>query len=141
MKMKMRFMRVLAAVSLGAVSLCQASTGLAQVRAQESISLKSGETTDLGNLFWVANCKSLLTGPIVAEVMEGPPGIIVSVKQQNVIPRKLNCAKEVPGGRLLVAAPSEVKERTEATLTVRMKYPTKDGERQWSRTIKVVLLP
>jgi hypothetical protein len=58
-----------------------------------------------------------------------------------VIPRKMNCAKEVPGGRLLVAAPSEITARSEGTLTVRLKYPTKDGERQASRTIKIVLFP
>ncbi len=110
-------------------------------RAQDSISLKSGETADLGPLFWVANCKSLLTGAIMVEVLEGPPGVTASVKEQKVLPRKFNCAKEVPGGKLIVTAPAEVKERTQGTLTIRMKYPTKDGERQGSRTVSVVLFP
>jgi ribosomal protein L21 len=114
----------------------------AQAQIQtENLALKSGETVDLGNLFWVANCKSLLTGPITVEVMDGPPGVTASVKQQNVIPRKFNCAKEVPGGRLLITAPAEVKEKAKGTLVVRMKYPTKDGERQLSRTIEVTLFP
>ncbi|MGA7326198.1 MAG: hypothetical protein WBX25_17365 [Rhodomicrobium sp.] len=139
--MRIEFKVLFAVVSFVAALSCNPSSGVAQVREQESISLKSGETADLGNLFWVANCKSLLTGPIVAEVMEGPPGVTVTVKQQKVIPRKLNCAKEVSGGRLLVASPMEVKERTQGTLTVRMKYPTKDGERQWSRSIRLTLFP
>lgn len=135
--MRNKYKMLLVLLSLGA-----ALPGFSAANAaEELIALKSGETVDMGNLFWVVNCKSLLTGPIVAEVLEGPPGLEVSVNQQPVIPRKLNCAKEVPGGRLIVTAPGEVKERLQGTLTVRMKYPTKDGERQQSRTINVTLLP
>ncbi|MGO9173217.1 MAG: hypothetical protein ACLP7P_14810 [Rhodomicrobium sp.] len=127
----------LAILSLGVSLSCVP----ARAAEDESIALKAGETVDLGNLFWVANCKSLLNGPISVEVMDGPPGVTASVKQQKVIPRKFNCANEVPGGRLLVTAPPQVTERTRGTLIVRMKYPTKDGERQWSRTINVTLVP
>jgi hypothetical protein len=61
----------------------------------ESVSLKSGESVDLGNVFWVVNCRSLLTGPIVAEVLEGPPEVTVTIREQKVIPRNLDCANEV----------------------------------------------
>ncbi len=128
----------LVCVSLHLAALSYVSAAQAQA---ESVALKSGETVDLGNLFWVANCKSLLTGPITVEVLDGPPGVTAAVKQQNVIPRKFNCAKEVPGGRLIVTAPPEIKEKARGTLVVRMKYPTKDGERQWSRTIDLTLFP
>ncbi len=133
----MGFKTFLAILSLGAALSCD----LARAAEDEAIALKSGETLELGNLFWVANCKSLLNGPISVEVLDGPAGVTATVRQQKVIPRKYNCANEVPGGRLLVSAPQEIKERTRGTLIVRIKYPTKDGERQWSRTINVTLLP
>jgi hypothetical protein len=53
-----------AILSLGIAVL----TGDAAARA-ESITLKSGETVELGSLFWVVNCRSLLKGPPVAEVL------------------------------------------------------------------------
>jgi hypothetical protein len=130
----------IAVLSLGVTLLIGSSVAHAQ-KPQESISLKSGETVEMGNLFWVVNCRSLLNGPPVAEVLEGPPEVTASVRIQNVIPRKANCAKEVPGGMLLVTAPKEVKARTQGILTVRIRYPTKDGERQASREIAVTLFP
>lgn len=138
----MRINRALRGAAFCAVGVLSFVSAAAQApEPHESIALKSGETADLGNLFWVANCKSLLVGPISAEVMDGPPGVTVSVKQQNVLPRKFNCAKEVPGGRLIISAPQEIKEKATGTLVVRVKYPTKDGERQASRTINMFLVP
>jgi len=107
----------------------------------ESLALKSGETADLGIESWVVNCRSLLTGPITVEIMEGPLGMTASVREQKVIPRKLNCANEVPGGHLLVTAPKDVTAKIQGTLTLRLKYPTKDGDRQLSRTVNVTLFP
>ena len=116
------------------------TAGVAQ-QPKHQVALKGGETADVANLFWVANCKSLLTGPIAVEVLEGPPGVTASVKEQKVIPHKFNCANSVQGGHLIITAPAEVKAKTEGTLTVRMKYPTKDGERQGSQSYNVVLFP
>jgi hypothetical protein len=135
--MGIQFNAFCAILSLG---VAFSSAGSAQP-AKQQIALKSGETADVANLFWVANCKSLLTGPIAVEVLEGPPGVTAAVKEQKVIPHKFNCAKEVPGGHLIISAPAEVKAKTEGTLTVRMKYPTKDGERQASHSYNVVLYP
>ncbi|WOJ89201.1 hypothetical protein RZS28_15535 [Methylocapsa polymorpha] len=124
-------------LSLGVTIL----TGSAAAQQTESISLKSGETVELGNLFWVVNCRSILKGPPVAEVLEGLPEISVTVREQKVIPRKLNCAKEVSGGMLILIAAKDVKARIQGKLTIRIKYPTVDGERQHSREINVTLFP
>jgi hypothetical protein len=132
----------LSILSLGLALLIGTCAATAQKPGpQESIALKSGETVELGNVFWVVNCRSLLTGPPVAEVLEGPPEVTATVRVQNVIPRKMNCANEVSGGMLLVTAPKEIKERTQGILTIRLKYPTKDGERQASRQLIVTLFP
>lgn len=135
--MRVNFRSLSAVLCLGVAIMMGSSTA----RADELIALKSGETVELGTLFWVSNCRSLLNGPPVAEVMEGPPDVTVSVRAQDVIPHKFNCAKAVPGGVLLVTAPKEVKARTQGMLTIRVKYATKDGERQNSRQLNVTLFP
>jgi hypothetical protein len=110
-------------------------------RAAEVIALKSGETAEIGNLFWVANCRSLLNGPMTVEVLEGPPDVTASIKDQKIVPHAQNCAKPVAGGVLLLTAPKEVKERKQAKLILRVKYPTVDGERQKGHDIDLTLVP
>ena len=74
------------------------------------------------------------------EILEGPPGLTLSIKDAMVLPRRLNCAKEVPGG-ILVATAAEVKEPVQGKLVYRIKYKTKEGDRQRSGTYNVTLFP
>jgi hypothetical protein len=115
----------------------------ASVSAQgaEVIALKSGETAEIGNLFWVVNCRSLLNGPMTVEILEGPSDVTASIRQQKIVPHIQNCANPVEGGVLLLTAAKEIKTRTQAKLILRVKYPTVDGERQKSRDIDLTLLP
>ena len=110
-------------------------------KGREAIVLKSGETIEMGNLFWAVNCRSLLKGPPTVEVLEGPSEVTVSVRVQNVIPRKLNCAKEISGGMLLFTAAKEIKAKIEGRMTIRIKYPTIDGERENGREFNIVVFP
>jgi hypothetical protein len=110
-------------------------------QAADTVALKSGETTELGNLFFVANCRSLLNGPITVEILEGPSDVTASVREQKIVPHSQNCAKPVAGGILLLTAPKEIKERKQAKVILRVKYPTVDGERQKARDIDLTLVP
>src|SRR5215470_11892923 len=112
----------------------------AQTYAQQSIALKNGESTDLGNVWYVVNCRSIVIGMPEVEILEGPPGLTLSIKDAMVLPRRLNCAKEVPGG-ILVATAAEVKEPVQGKLVYRIKYKTKEGDRQRSGTYNVTLFP
>ena len=74
------------------------------VAGAPSLALKSGETLELGDLSLVtSNCSSLLKATPTVEILEGPPGVAVSVKDAMVVPRWQNCAKRVPGGKLMIA--------------------------------------
>jgi hypothetical protein len=108
---------------------------------QETILMKAGETVDLGPVYWISNCRSLLQSTPVAEVMEGPPQLTVSVKEKMVLPRKQSCARPVSGGELTLSAAKDINVRTEGKLFVRVKYQTKDGERQTGREIDYTLFP
>jgi hypothetical protein len=124
-------------------SLCLSSVlffSCAGVHAQTRIALKSGESTELGLLYWITNCASIMVGNPEVEVLEGPAELTLSVKPGMVLPRAQNCAKPVRGGTLIVTA-KEIDEPKQATLIYRIKYKTKEGDRQRSGTYNVSLFP
>jgi hypothetical protein len=106
----------------------------------DRIAMKSGESVELGPVYWVANCRSIMVGLPEAEILEGPPGLALSVKEAMVLPRRQKCPAKVAGG-ILSATAKDVKEPIKATLTYRLKYKTKDGERQTSHVYGVSLFP
>jgi hypothetical protein len=113
---------------------------LGQAYAQNRIALKSSESVELGPTYWVANCRSIMIGLPEVEVLEGPEEITLTVKEAKVLPRRQNCADRVPGG-IVVATAKEIAEPKEARLTYRLKFKTKDGNRQASHAYRVSLFP
>src|SRR6266852_420449 len=69
---------------------------------QTRIVLKSGESTEFGPTYWIANCKSLVIGLPVIEVLEGPPELILTFKEGMVTARRQNCPNKVAGGTVVV---------------------------------------
>jgi ribosomal protein L21 len=124
------------------VAICFAglSVGAANAQSEGNIALKSGESVELGAVYWIANCQSIMIGLPEVEILEGPPGVTLAVKEAMVLPRRQNCANKVSGG-IISAAAAEVKDRVQAKLIYRVKYKTKDGERQRSGTFNVSLFP
>lgn len=125
------------------ISLCLGSAlffSCAGVYAQTRIALKSGESAELGLVFWITNCASIMVGNPEIEVLDGPPELTLSFKPGMVLPRAQKCAKPVRGGTLVVTA-KEIDEPKQATLTYRIKYKTKDGDRQRSGVYNVSLFP
>jgi hypothetical protein len=117
--------------------------GAAGAFAQQNvphIALKGGESAVLRNFFFITNCQSVLTGPTEVEVLEGPDEVILTIRDEMVLPRAYNCPKPVPGG-VVVATAREVTETKEGKLTFRLKFSTKMGERQNSNTYIVSLFP
>jgi hypothetical protein len=127
---------ILAAVLLTAV-------GLGQAGAQDvlrRIAVKNGESVDLGVVYWVANCHSIMVGLPEIEMLEGPPGVTLSIREEPVLPRRQGCADKVPGGTVVLTA-KEVTERSDTKLTYRVKYKIKDGPRQTSQSYMISLFP
>ncbi len=105
-----------------------------------TIALKSGETLDLGRLYWVTNCRSVLTATPQVEILEGPPQVLAAVKEDMILPRREGCAKKVSGGMLTLTA-KEIDDPSFTHLTLRVLYKTKDGERKYSHVVNLQLLP
>ena len=63
------------------------------IRGQQTIALRSGESTELTKLYYVENCTSMLKSIPEAEIIDGPPAVTVSVREDMVLPRAQGCAK------------------------------------------------
>jgi len=122
---------------------CAVVLGSVGARAQAvepGIALKSGETTELGIAYFVANCRSILVSTPEVEVLEGPSELVLTIKEGMVLPSRYNCANKVAGGTV-VAAAKDIKEVIHSRLTYRIKYKTKIGDRQSSYVYNVSLFP
>ena len=128
------------AISCLGLAIFAAVGGAYAQQSPRRIALKSGESTVLRDYFYIQSCQSVLIGTPVLDVLESPEELTVTIKASTILPRAQNCAKQVPGGTV-VATAKEIKERTEAKLTIRLKYKTKMGERQSSDTYLVSLFP
>jgi hypothetical protein len=140
MAMRQKSKRLLAVSCFCLTAFGTSSAAFSQAKPSISIALKSGETIELGTLYYVVNCRSILTSTPQVEVLDGPEEITVTVKPQMVLPRTPQCAKQVSGGMLTVTA-KKIEEAVTTPLVIRLKYPTKDGDRLYSRTYDVSLFP
>jgi hypothetical protein len=137
-------MRIHPSIFLTVLSVGVATfVGAAGTGAQEQalrISLKSGETVELRNVFFTRNCRSILKETPVIEVLEGPEELTLTIKPAMVIPRGDKCSTPVAGGAVMATA-KDVKAPKESRLTYRVMYKTLDGDRQNARVYLVSLIP
>jgi hypothetical protein len=131
---------ILAIVHLGIAGTLGSAGAQAQVKIP--IALKSGESIEVLNLYSIANCRSLLKSAPEVEILDGPPGVTAFVKEAMVIPRTANgnCAKPVQGGKLVIAA-KDIEDESNSTLTLRITYRTRDGDRTYSQVYSLSLFP
>jgi hypothetical protein len=140
--MKRRSIGISMAVLAGLATVLGAAPAHAQANVA-NIALKSGETQELGPIYFIqpTNCRSLMLGTPEAEILEGPQGVTVTVREGEVVPRAGNCLNKVRGGTLLLTAPKEVDDAGFARLVIRVSYKTKDGERKQSLIYNLSLIP
>lgn len=110
------------------------------IRGSASIALKSGETVEVGNVYFTSHCRSLLKSPPEVEILEGPPGVTATIKEAMVLPRAGHCANRVPGGTLILTA-KDIEDASYTPIMLRFIYKTKDGERKFSQVFDLSLLP
>lgn len=127
--------------------LCFALVMGASARAQtihmsvSDIALKNGENIEFGDVYFIAaNCSSLLTATPEVEIVDGPPGVAVTVKRAMVVPRFYGCAKPVAGGKIMIAA-KDVEDYSYSRMVLRVTYKTRSGNWQRSQHINVALFP
>ena len=134
--MRIRARVFLATVTVGAVFIFNAASALAQNR----IALKNGDSVEISLVYWVIQCRSIMIGLPEVEVLEGPQQVTLAVREEMVLPRRFNCVNKVPGGKVVMTAKG-VTEALEGKLVYRLKYKTKDGDRQTSQSYLISLFP
>src|SRR5829696_5621550 len=101
----MRFIsRTLLALSCCCLAGLYGGTSASAEGFVPTISLKSGESIDLMNVFFVVNCRSVLKATPQVEILDGPPQVSAAVREGMVLPRIANCAKPVKGGTIVLTA-------------------------------------
>lgn len=109
------------------------------VSAQE-VALRSGESVDLGSVYWAEGCTSTLITLVGVDVLEGPPGVKLSLRKEDVQPRQQNCPTKIQGG-VVVASVKDVPTPTAGVLKYRVRYKTTNGSRQSEHSVQMSLQP
>jgi len=139
--MRMDARALAAIVHLGIAGILGSAVANAQtITNSPTIALRSGESAELGELFWVVNCRSVLKSTPEAEILDGPPGVSVAVKAAMVTARAQRCSKPVPGGMLVITA-GNIEDASYTPLTIRITYHGRDGDRTPSVIYNLSLLP
>jgi hypothetical protein len=105
-----------------------------------SVALKNGESVEVGPVYWVSQCKSILKSTPEVEILDGPPGLDAAIKEAMVLPRRQNCANKVAGGMLVMSAKG-IEDPSYTNMTIRITYKTRDGDRKFSHVFNVSLIP
>jgi len=137
--MKIALTALLATLQLMIAGVAIDLSAQAQSRLSR-LAAKNNESIEIGPVYWVVSCRSVMIGLPEIEILEGPPQVALTIKEGQVLPRRQGCASKVSGGMLMLNA-KDVTEATEAKLTYRLKFKTKDGARQTSGAYIVSLFP
>ena len=85
-------------------------------------------------------CQSILRSIVGVEVVSGPPGVSLAVREQPVEARRQNCPGTVPGG-VVVATAGPVAAAEKARIEYRVTYDTQEGRRHSTHTVDLLLSP
>ena len=128
-------------LAAGLVAALSAASAHAQTANAQNIAIKSGETLELQSVYFVQNCRSAAIAKPEAEILEGPPDVMVTVKEGDVVPRAQGCSNKIRGGTLFLTAPYEIDDSGVTRLVIRVKYKTRDGDRTQSLVYNLSLIP
>jgi hypothetical protein len=130
----------IAAALVGGLALITSHSAQAQQNQTQRIAAKSGETIELFNVFAQVNCRSILLATPEVEILDGPPELTISVKEQFVPAPRFDCHNKLKGGTVL-AIIGKIDKPIEGKLTFRVKYKTKAINNQQAYTYFYSLFP
>ncbi|MGO9484723.1 MAG: hypothetical protein ACLPX9_09100 [Rhodomicrobium sp.] len=138
--MNLRMVGIAAAAWVAVLASMAPGSAQAQQNQIQRIAAKSGETIELSSVFAQVNCRSILLATPEVEVLEGPPEITLSIREQMVPVAKADCHDKVKGGMIL-ATIGQVSHPIEGKLTFRVKYKTKTVNNQVAHVYLYSLFP
>jgi hypothetical protein len=117
-------------------SLALLFAGIPSASWAQDYSVKNGETIDLYPVYWVGNCQSRLLKFEGIDLLEGPPGIVLKLREQKVFAVRQNCPNPIPGA-IVTLTVQNVASKFSGTVAFRVRYFTEDGSKQSSHKIKL----
>jgi len=137
----MRFTCLFAVSAISTVLLGGGVPAQTIQRTVHDIALKSGESTELGDVYFInTNCKSVLKETPTVEIIDGPPGVTAVLNPAKVVPRAYSCAKAIAGGKLVLSA-KDIHEHSYTRLVLRIHYKTFSGDRERAENFNIALFP
>ena len=127
-------------LAVRALSMLSALMLTGAASAQDVVSIRKGESVDLGEVYWQRSCKSMLISFQGVDLLEGPPGLSVSIRQQPVHARRQGCPHQIDGGMVVLTA-QDVPEKFEGTIIYRVRYATWDGDKHSTHRRSVIAFP
>ncbi|MBH1962917.1 MAG: hypothetical protein I8H77_01210 [Comamonadaceae bacterium] len=106
----------------------------------QDVSLKIGESADLGAVYWQSNCVSTLKKIVGVDMLDGPPGVELHIREETVMAKRQNCSNKLPGGVVVLTA-KDIPQKFSGTIKYRVRYSTEDGDKQSSHSKEVFLSP
>jgi hypothetical protein len=126
---------------IGAMSGSASGTAQSLYFGGDDIALKSGESTELGQIYYIGvNCQSLLQAPPGVEILDGPPGVTAAIREADVVPLDVDCSTPVPGGKLVISA-NTIADYSVTRMVLRILLKTMLGDKEYSRNVNITLLP
>jgi len=122
------------------VGLGLSSGSWADAQSGDAVGVRSGESIDLNAVYWISNCQSLLKRFRGVEILQGLPGLTLTIREEPVYARRQNCRDKVRGGTVVLTA-TGVDAKESGTLEYRVLYDTEDGPRESLHTRKIVVYP
>ncbi len=125
-----------------AVILCAAVAAPGFADDIREITLIEGESIDLARVFWInyKTCQSSFIRVEGIDVLESPPGLSLSIRDEQVDTAPYaNCGKK-PGGTI-VATARGIQEKESGPLVFRVRYQTQSGLEQSTHRFVINLYP
>ena len=105
-----------------------------------TLKAKSGEVIDLLPVFRQVNCRGTLLETPVVDVLQAPPELTLSIKDQMVEVPEQRCPAKIKGAMVVVTV-GQVRQPIEGRLIFRVKYKGKYRESQTGHAFDFSLSP
>jgi hypothetical protein len=105
-----------------------------------TLKAKSGAVIDLRPVFRQVNCRGMLLATPEVEILQGPPELTLSVRDEMVEVPAANCPRKIKGA-MVVATIGQVSQPIEGRLIFRVKYKGKYRNTQTGHAYDFSLSP
>jgi hypothetical protein len=116
------------------------AVGLSGAAIAQSVTVKGGQSVDVGPVYWIENCTSMLEGFSGIVLTSGPPGVVLSLRKENVIAARQQCKQPVPGATVVATTPV-VTQPVSGTLKYQVTYLTRNGKRTSDHSREITITP